>query len=146
MSASVEFSHLRAHGEHEQVGDSIQGGDEMQAATRVPSASTAPLLGSRYGPGHERRNLHVSFHSSTMDPKPFWTKFSLRGELVHAFFASVEGDVFAQLLAARIRALSLDTSEDGTLKIPRHGWGLSLKAAKRPQPFRPDEAKVQGYL
>jgi len=76
-------------------------------------------------------------------------KFSLRGEMIHAFIsycASTEGPAgngFGDLVAVRIRALSLESSEDdGNLRIPKHAWGIWPKFAKRPEPFRMDEAKV----
>ena len=60
-------------------------------------------------------------------------KHSLRGELIHTGWA---------LVAVRIRELSLDSSRNSNLQIPRHGQGIWLKSAKRQDPFRPDEAKV----
>jgi len=39
----------------------------------------------------------------------------------------------------QVRALSME--EEG-LKIPQHGWGIWPKAARKPVPFRKEEAKV----
>ena len=53
--------------------------------------------------------------------------------------AGPAGNGFAERVAAKIRFLSTDSKE---YEIPRHGWGTWLKSAKRPFPFRPEEAKV----
>ena len=74
-------------------------------------------------------------------------RFSLRGELMHAFISyrvETEGDTgrgngMSGLLAQKVRALSMD--EEG-LKIPQYGWGIWPKAARKPVPFRKEEAKV----
>ncbi|KAJ1487096.1 hypothetical protein T484DRAFT_1787681 [Baffinella frigidus] len=73
-------------------------------------------------------------------------KFSLRGELMHAFIsycASTEGPAgnrLADLVAAKIRSMSTSTHLD--LQIPQYGWGIWMKGFKRQVPFRPEEAKV----
>jgi hypothetical protein len=50
-----------------------------------------------------------------------------------------KGNGMSGLLAAKVRALSMD--EEG-LKIPQHGWGIWPRTAKKPVPFRKEEAKV----
>ena len=74
--------------------------------------------------------------------------FSLRGELMHVFVSyrvTTEGGAgngMSGLLAAKIRALSVDSTSAQELRIPRHGWGIWPKGAKKPVPFRKEEAKV----
>eukprot|EP00290_Baffinella_frigidus_P041768 CAMPEP_0180287810 /NCGR_PEP_ID=MMETSP0988-20121125/13621_1 /TAXON_ID=697907 /ORGANISM="non described non described, Strain CCMP2293" /LENGTH=842 /DNA_ID=CAMNT_0022262261 /DNA_START=659 /DNA_END=3183 /DNA_ORIENTATION=+ len=71
--------------------------------------------------------------------------FTLRGELMHAFVSyrgateGPAGNGLAEKVAAKIRSMSTDSKQ---LQIPRHGWGIWPKSAKRPVPFRPEEAKV----
>eukprot|EP00290_Baffinella_frigidus_P026106 CAMPEP_0180238110 /NCGR_PEP_ID=MMETSP0987-20121128/30738_1 /TAXON_ID=697907 /ORGANISM="non described non described, Strain CCMP2293" /LENGTH=188 /DNA_ID=CAMNT_0022204581 /DNA_START=267 /DNA_END=829 /DNA_ORIENTATION=- len=76
--------------------------------------------------------------------------FTLRGELMHAFVSyrrrteggateGPSGNGLAGMVSAKIRSMSTDSKE---LQIPRHGWGIWPKSAKRPVPFRPEEAKV----
>ena len=72
--------------------------------------------------------------------------FSLRGELMHVFISyrvNTEGAVgngMSGLLAEKIRTLSMDRSQE--LQIPRQGWGIWPKGAKKPVPFRKEQAKV----
>jgi hypothetical protein len=72
--------------------------------------------------------------------------FSLRGELMHFFVSyrvQTEGAVgngMSGLLAEKIRTLSMDRSQE--LQIPRQGWGIWPKGAKKPVPFRKEQAKV----
>ena len=74
--------------------------------------------------------------------------FKLRGELMHSFISyrvATEGEAsnannFSGLLAEKIRALSTDSTLQ--LQIPRHGWGIWPRGAKKPVPFRKEEAKV----
>ena len=72
-------------------------------------------------------------------------EFNLREELMHCFISyrvATEGDAgngMSGLLAEKIRELSMH--EDG-LRIPEHGFGIWLKTAKQPVPFRNEEAKV----
>jgi len=54
--------------------------------------------------------------------------------------AGPAGNGLAERVAAKIRSISTDAN--GGLEIPPHGWGLWPKSAKRPVPFRPEEAKV----
>jgi len=74
------------------------------------------------------------------------SRFSLRGELMHAFLSyrvnteGPSGNNLSGLIAEKIRTLSMDGTQE--LQIPRHGWGIWLKAAKMPMPFRKEEAKV----
>jgi hypothetical protein len=55
--------------------------------------------------------------------------------------AGPEGNGLAARVAAKIRSMSTDPKH-GHLQIPQHGWGIYPKSAKRPVPFRPEEAKV----
>ena len=52
------------------------------------------------------------------------------------------GNGLAARVAAKIRSMSTDPKH-GHLHIPQHGWGIYPKSAKRPVPFRPEEAKVR---
>ena len=72
--------------------------------------------------------------------------FTLRGQLMHVFVSyRVEteggaGNGLSGSIAERIRALSLDSRQE--LRIPQHGTGIWPKGIKKPEPFRPEEAKV----
>ncbi|KAJ1479290.1 hypothetical protein T484DRAFT_2881444 [Baffinella frigidus] len=74
-------------------------------------------------------------------------QFSLRGELIHAFVSyrvsteGPDGNGLAQIITSKIRTMSTD-SKHPHLAIPRHGWGIWPKSAKKPVPFHPEEAKV----
>ena len=50
------------------------------------------------------------------------------------------GNGLSILLAEKIRALSLDSTQE--LQIPTHGWGIWPAGIKKPVPFRKEEAKV----
>ena len=56
--------------------------------------------------------------------------------------AGPEGNGLAARVAAKIRSMSTDPKH-AHLHIPQHGWGIYPKSAKRPVPFRPEEAKVR---
>ncbi|KAJ1478342.1 hypothetical protein T484DRAFT_1817983, partial [Baffinella frigidus] len=72
--------------------------------------------------------------------------FSLRGSLMHAFVSyrasteGIEGNGMSGLLAEKIRALSMDSTQE--LKIPRHGWGIWPKGVQQRESGRKEEAKV----
>ena len=71
--------------------------------------------------------------------------FNLRGEMMHCFVSyrvASEGEFgngISGLLAEKIRELSM---HEDALRIPQHGFGIWLKTAKQPVPFRNEEAKV----
>jgi hypothetical protein len=72
--------------------------------------------------------------------------FSLRAQLMHVFVSyrvSSEGALgngMSGLLAEKMRTLSMDRSKE--LQIPRQGWGIWPKGAKKPVRFREEQAKV----
>jgi hypothetical protein len=77
---------------------------------------------------------------------PLPGKFSLRGELMHAFISyrvateGAGGNGLSGRISERIRALSMDGMQE--LQIPQHGRGIWPQGVKKPAPFRPEEAKV----
>jgi len=72
--------------------------------------------------------------------------FSLRGQLMHVFVSyrvateGALGNGMSGLLAEKIRTLSMDRSQE--LQIPRQGWGMWPKGAKKPVRYREEQAKV----
>ena len=101
-------------------------------------------------PGNTTKVSHPTTgdHSAAQAVAALTGTFGLRGELMHCFISyrvATEGEAseasnFSGLLAAKIRALSMDTTHE--LQIPRHGWGIWPKSARKPVPFRKEEAKV----
>jgi hypothetical protein len=101
-------------------------------------------------PGNTTRVSHPTTgdHSAAQAVTALTGPFKLRGELMHSFISyrvATEGEAsnasnFSGLLAEKIRALSTDSTHG--LQIPRHGWGIWPKAARKPVPFRKEEAKV----
>jgi hypothetical protein len=87
--------------------------------------------------------------SAAQDVTPLRGSFSLRGEMMHVFLSyrvGTEGDGgngsnLSGLLAEGIRALSMDNMKP-ELQIPQQGWGIWPRAARKPVPFRKEEAKV----
>jgi len=128
-------------------------GVDMEILLSPPADVLGFAVLSPLAPPTANRTAIVS-HSSTEDrllpasaEVSRSASFSLRGELMHAFVsyrvetegAEGRGNGMSGLLAQKVRALSMD--EEG-LKIPEHGWGIWPKAARKPVPFRKEEAKV----
>ena len=106
-----------------------------------------------------RRNVSVVPHggavshpstgqNGVMPPLPTAGKpgqFSMKGELMHVFVSyrvnteGPEGSGLAGRIADKIRSLSMDPRLE--LQIPRQGWGFWPMFAKKPVPFREEEAK-----
>ncbi|KAJ1489288.1 hypothetical protein T484DRAFT_1937432 [Baffinella frigidus] len=131
--------------------------DDAASSETHPPRAPSPLAAMRGG--RQRRasltGAVLSLHSPEKVSSPGTTlpasaalpaQFSIRGELCHAFIsyrANTEGpggNGLAERIAIRIRSLSVGGVPE--LKIPRTGWGLWPKSAKRPVPFRQQEAKV----
>ena len=74
------------------------------------------------------------------------SSFNLRGEMMHVFVSyrvtteGALGNGMSGLLAEKIRTLSMDRSQE--VQIPRQGWGIWPKGAKKPVRFREEQAKV----